>query len=67
MLAAGSLSAEKGFIVNDVPQWKLTYMEDFSLSIGDFVSDTPEDGAVVTTKCNEVGRYSPQTHSTGRG
>jgi hypothetical protein len=53
VLAAGSLSAEKGFIINDVPQWKLTYMEDFSQDAGKFVSETPEDGALTTTKCQE--------------
>jgi hypothetical protein len=53
VLAAGSLSSDKGFIVNDVPQWKLVKMEDFSLNTGDFISDTPEDGELTTTKCQE--------------
>jgi len=53
VLAAGSLSADKGFIVNDVPQWRLVKMEDFSLNSGDFISDTPEDGELTTTKCQE--------------
>jgi len=47
------LSADKGFIVNDVPQWKLTYMEDFSQDTGNFISETPEDGPLTTTKCQE--------------
>ena len=42
VLAAGSLSSDKGLIVNDVPQWTLAFAEDFSTSDGKFVSDNAE-------------------------
>jgi len=50
VLAAGSLSSDKGLIVNDVPQWTLAFAEDFSTSDGKFVSDNAEFAHGVT-KC----------------
>lgn len=50
VLAAGSLSSDKGLIVNDVPQWTLAFAEDFSTSDGKFVSDNAEFAHSVT-KC----------------
>lgn len=48
VLAAGSLSTDKGLIVNDVPQWQLVYMEDFSLNDGKFVC---EEGKYTVETC----------------
>jgi len=44
VLAAGSLHADKGFIVNDVAQWRLVASEDFaSNGVSGFIQDTQKN------------------------
>jgi len=70
VLAAGSLHAEKGFIVNDVPQWKLVYSEDFAKNddaSGFVLSDGESLSELSTSSCGPglvmIGGFDAQLSS----
>ena len=56
-LAAGSLSADKGFIVNDVPQWSLVHSEDFGKTRNSSGYVTSSDGTEPQVKKCQNGLY----------